>query len=54
MRKKKIKYDVAKNGEEAVHKWRSGVFHLILVSYSPAKLLTLSLNAHVRWTYKCR
>ncbi|KAI0693828.1 hypothetical protein BC835DRAFT_1415718 [Cytidiella melzeri] len=31
MRKKKIKYDVAKNGEEAVHKWRSGVFHLILM-----------------------
>ena len=32
MRRKKIKYDVAKNGEEAVQKWRSGVFHLILVS----------------------
>jgi osomolarity two-component system, response regulator SSK1 len=32
MRKKKIKYDVAKNGEEAVGKWRSGGFHLILVS----------------------
>jgi osomolarity two-component system response regulator SSK1 len=31
MRKKKIKYDVAKNGEEAVEKWRSGGFHLILV-----------------------
>ena len=31
MRKKKIKYDVAKNGEEAVEKWRSGRFHLILV-----------------------
>jgi hypothetical protein len=32
MRKKKIKYDVAKNGEEAVEKWSSGRFHLILVS----------------------
>ena len=31
MKKKKIKYDVAKNGEEAVSKWRSGGFHLILV-----------------------
>lgn len=32
MKKKKIKYDVAKNGEEAVQKWRTGGFHLILVS----------------------
>lgn len=32
MKKKKIKYDVAKNGEEAVEKWRTGGFHLILVS----------------------
>ncbi|KAH7930064.1 hypothetical protein BV22DRAFT_86841 [Leucogyrophana mollusca] len=31
MRRKKIKYDVAKNGEEAVQKWRSGGFHLILM-----------------------
>ena len=31
MRKKKIKYDVAKNGEKAVEKWRSGRFYLILV-----------------------
>ncbi|KAI0771992.1 hypothetical protein BD413DRAFT_475239 [Trametes elegans] len=31
MKKKKIKYDVAKNGEEAVTKWRSGGFHLILM-----------------------
>jgi len=31
MRRKKIKYDVAKNGEEAVVKWKSGKFHLILV-----------------------
>jgi osomolarity two-component system response regulator SSK1 len=32
MRKKQIKYDVAKNGQEAVQKWRTGGFHLILVS----------------------
>lgn len=31
MRRKKIKFDVAKNGEEAVTKWKSGQFHLILV-----------------------
>ncbi|KAI0921389.1 hypothetical protein AcW1_004617 [Taiwanofungus camphoratus] len=31
MQKKKIKFDVAKNGEEAVAKWRSGGFHLILM-----------------------
>ncbi|KAJ3480078.1 hypothetical protein NLI96_g8608 [Meripilus lineatus] len=31
MRKKKIKYDVANNGEEVVQKWRSGTFHLILM-----------------------
>lgn len=37
MRKKKIKYDVAKNGEEAVQKWRSGGFHLILVSLNRVK-----------------
>lgn len=39
MKKKKIKYDVAKNGEEAVQKWRSGTFHLILVRATPAKLV---------------
>ncbi|KAG2038591.1 hypothetical protein BDR03DRAFT_954451 [Suillus americanus] len=31
MRRKKIKYDVAKNGEEAVQKWQNGGFHLILM-----------------------
>ena len=31
MEKKKIKYDVAQNGAEAVTKWKSGGFHLILV-----------------------
>ncbi|GBE79350.1 hypothetical protein SCP_0205480 [Sparassis crispa] len=31
MTRKGIKYDVAKNGEEAVQKWRSGGFHLILM-----------------------
>lgn len=31
MKKKRIKYDVASNGAEAVQKWRSGEFHLILM-----------------------
>ncbi|KAL4075648.1 hypothetical protein J3A83DRAFT_4356883 [Scleroderma citrinum] len=31
MKKKKVKYDVAKNGEEAVEKWRTGNFQLILM-----------------------
>ncbi|KAI0035630.1 hypothetical protein K488DRAFT_24437, partial [Vararia minispora EC-137] len=31
MRRKQIKYDVAKNGEEAIGKWKSGKFHLILM-----------------------
>ncbi|KAH8102810.1 hypothetical protein DFH11DRAFT_1735128 [Phellopilus nigrolimitatus] len=31
MKKKKIKYDVAKNGAEAVAKWKTGGFHLILM-----------------------
>jgi hypothetical protein len=45
MKKKKIKHDVAKNGQEAVQKWRSGVFHLILVSHSPASGPDSSLMA---------
>lgn len=31
MRKKGIRYEVASNGEEAVNKWKTGGFHLILV-----------------------
>lgn len=31
MRKKGIRYEVACNGEEAVNKWKTGGFHLILV-----------------------
>ncbi|KAF6762476.1 hypothetical protein DFP72DRAFT_1060721 [Ephemerocybe angulata] len=31
MRKKKIKYDIANNGAEAVAKWKTGGFHLILM-----------------------
>ncbi|CAO3572501.1 unnamed protein product [Mortierella alpina] len=44
MRQRKIKYDLACNGKEAVDKWRVGGFHLVLVSSS----LTLSL---VHWIF---
>ena len=33
MKRKKIKYDLASNGQEAVQKWRTGGFHLILVRF---------------------
>lgn len=32
MKKRKIKYDVANNGREAVDRWKTGGFHLVLVS----------------------
>ena len=32
MKKKKIKYECASNGQEAVDKWQKGGFHLVLVS----------------------
>ncbi|KAF5357687.1 hypothetical protein D9758_007483 [Tetrapyrgos nigripes] len=31
MKKRKIKHDIASNGKEAVEKWQSGEFHLILM-----------------------
>ena len=36
MKKHKIKFSVASNGKEAVDKWKSGGFHLILVRISLA------------------
>jgi len=36
MKKHKIKFSVASNGKEAVDKWKSGRFHLILVRISLA------------------
>lgn len=32
-KRKKIKHQTAKDGQEAVEKWRTGGFHLILVSW---------------------
>ena len=52
MRRKKIKYDVAKNGEEAVQKWHNGGFHLILVIIRPDVDL-IKLKFSPRWTSKC-
>ena len=31
LRKRRIKHQVANNGQEAVEKWKTGIFHLILV-----------------------
>lgn len=44
-RKKKIKHQTAKDGLEAVEKWRTGSFHLILVSNC------VSVCADFRWTF---
>lgn len=46
MRKKKIKYDVAKNGAEAVAKWKTGGFHLILVCFLLCYMRTLLIILH--------
>ena len=46
MRRKKIKYDVAKNGEEAVGKWKSGKFHLILVRASHELYIAYGHSEH--------
>ncbi|KAI0303089.1 hypothetical protein BC826DRAFT_965701 [Russula brevipes] len=48
MRKKKIKYDVAKNGEEAVEKWRSGRFHLILMDIQMPVMDGISATKEIR------
>jgi osomolarity two-component system, response regulator SSK1 len=43
LRRKGIKYDVAKNGLEAVQKWKTGGFHLILVSRLSLKVLAVNV-----------
>lgn len=35
-KRKKIKHQTAKDGQEAVEKWRTGGFHLILVGSPPS------------------
>jgi CheY-like chemotaxis protein len=35
MKKHKIKFSVASNGQEAVEKWQGGGFHLVLVRQGP-------------------
>lgn len=41
MKKHKIKYSVASNGQEAVERWKGGGFHLVLVSYYKEKVAEL-------------
>lgn len=52
MRRKKIKYDLASNGQEAVQKWRSGGFHLILVRNLVYFTFSASSQS-LRWISKC-
>ena len=55
MQRKKISYAVASNGQEAVEKWRTGSYHLVLVmfkGFSSMSLIGLAdgySNAHNGW-----
>jgi osomolarity two-component system response regulator SSK1 len=44
MKKHKIKFSVASNGQEAVEKWKGGGFHLILVRKE--RITSVSVIAH--------
>ncbi|KZV75094.1 hypothetical protein PENSPDRAFT_681291 [Peniophora sp. CONT] len=48
MRRKKIKFDVAKNGEEAVNKWKSGQFHLILMDIQMPVMDGITATTEIR------
>src|SRR5258708_2838137 len=54
MRRKKIKYDLASNGHEAVQKWRTGGFHLILVRLNPLFQEGALVDVSFRWTFRCQ
>jgi CheY-like chemotaxis protein len=55
MKKKRIKYETAKNGQEAVDKYKEGKFHLILVNtFLSSFLRTSVLKKSTRWTFKCQ
>lgn len=46
LRKKKINHQTAKDGLEAVEKWRTGAFHLILVSHCACSCSTLIADGY--------
>lgn len=49
MQRKKISYAVASNGQEAVEKWGTGNYHLVLVMSEegfPSTLLTGLVDGH--------
>ncbi|KAK1235142.1 Two-component response regulator SSK1p [Marasmius sp. AFHP31] len=48
MKKKKIKFDVASNGKEAVEKWRTGEFHLILMDIQMPVMDGIAATSEIR------
>lgn len=48
MRKKKVRFEVARNGQEAVSKWRKGGFHLILMDIQLPFMTGLEATKEVR------
>lgn len=51
MTRRNVTYDIALNGEEAVEKWRTGTFHLILVSSNLIQLKYINLLLINRWIW---
>lgn len=51
MQRKKISYAVASNGQEAVEKWRTGNYHLVLVM--ARRFLKYIANTALRWIFRC-
>jgi hypothetical protein len=52
MKTKQIDYGIAENGLEAVEKWRTGNYHLVLVSQQYVST-AFRFEPFTRWIYKC-
>jgi hypothetical protein len=52
MKTKQIDYGIAENGLEAVEKWRTGNYHLVLVSQQYVSTAS-RFEPFTRWIYKC-